>query len=314
MKMENMSTMESLLCRPLAPEPIFFARSRIHRNIRVLVLRHGMGKVRAVRIATNIPECIANAWVYETAAGNFSQLPHFQMESLPSTDRDEDDEVRLAEDIRVKQGWSAFLSGVFQFTQRQQTTDWFLARMFCFTSTTFHVVINVSTAVYFNTMQLRNLFEYCKEVVQISPQNHVTVDNALALEDLDLPGQRGNLIRVFERQGEEAGRNRRVVHVNSTPAFWLRGNQTKPQLQELCDNNYIPFLPTNTRAQLAGLLANKFAMDNQATEGEEEMNSNDVPIDDHDAKIAFIHRMMPHWFMYTFATVAGGAIEHVSAN
>ena len=82
-------------------------------------------------------------------------------------------------------------------------------------------MINVSTAVYLNTMQLRNLFEYCTEVVQISPQNHVTVDNALALEDLDLPGQRGNLIRVFERLGVDAGRKRRVVHVNSTPAFWL---------------------------------------------------------------------------------------------
>ena len=55
-------------------------------------------------------------------------------------------------------------------------------------------------------------------------------------------------------------------------------------------------------------------MDNQATEGEEETNSNDVPIYDHNAKIAFLHRMMPHWFMRTFATVAGGAIEHVSAN
>ena len=57
------------------------------------------------------------------------------------------------------------------------------------------------------------------------------------------------------------------------------------------------------------MLANKFAMDNQA-----KTNSNDVPIDDHDAKIAFLHRMMPHWFMRTFATVAGGAIEHGSAN
>ena len=96
--------------------------------------------------------------------------------------------------------------------------------MFCFTGTTFHVVINVSTAVYFNTVQLWNLFEYCKEVVQISPQNHVIVENALALEDLDFPGQRGNQICVLERKGEDSGRNRRVVHVNSTPAFWLRGN------------------------------------------------------------------------------------------
>ena len=55
-------------------------------------------------------------------------------------------------------------------------------------------------------------------------------------------------------------------------------------------------------------------MDNQATEGEEETNSNDVPIDNHDAKIAFLHRMMPHWFMRPFATVAGGAIEHGSEN
>ena len=129
-----------------------------------------------------------------------------------------------------------------------------------------------------------------------------------------MPVKRGNQIRVLERQGEDSGRNRRVVHVNSTPAFWLRGNRTKPQLQKLCANNSIPFLPTNKRAQLAGLLDNKFAMDNQATQGEEETNSNDVPIDDHDAKISFLHLMMPHWFMHPFATVAGGAIEHGSAN
>ena len=114
------------------------------------------------------------------AAGNFSRLPHFQMESVPSTDSNKDDKVRLADDVRVKQGWSAFISSVFQLTQHQRTTDWFLACMFCFTSTTFHVGINVSTAVYFNTLQLRNLFKYCKELVQISPYKHVTVDNALA--------------------------------------------------------------------------------------------------------------------------------------
>ena len=55
-------------------------------------------------------------------------------------------------------------------------------------------------------------------------------------------------------------------------------------------------------------------MDNKATEGKEETNSNDVSIDDRNAKIAFLHRMMPHWFMRPFATVSGGAIEHGSAN
>ena len=78
---------------------------------------------------------------------------------------------------------------------------------------------------------------------------------------------------------------------------WFNYLATNPQLQELCANNYIPFLPTNTRAQLAGLLTNKSAMDNQATEGEEETNSNDVPIDDHDANILLIHQMMPHWLL-----------------
>ena len=118
MKMEHVNNGKSVV-QTFGTRTNFFARSRIHRNVRVSVLRHGMGKVRAVRIATNIPECIANAWVYETAAGNFSRQPHFQMESVPSTDSDEDDEVRLADDVRVKQGWSAFLSSVFQLTQHQ---------------------------------------------------------------------------------------------------------------------------------------------------------------------------------------------------
>ena len=67
-------------------------------------------------------------------------------------------------------------------------------------------------------MQLRNLFEYCKEVVQISPKNHVTFDNALALEDLDLPGQRGNKFVYWKDRArtleETGGLFMSIVHLH----------------------------------------------------------------------------------------------------
>ena len=91
--------------------------------------------------------------------------------------------------------------------------------MFCFTSTTFKVVINVSTAVYFNKDQLRSLLQYYKEVAQISPQSHVTMENVLALGYLYFPGQRGDQTSLLERQIEGAGKLRRVVHGNSTPVY-----------------------------------------------------------------------------------------------
>ena len=84
------------------------------------------------------------------------------------------------------------------------------------------------------------------------------MENALALEDFYFQGQGGDQNRLLERQSEDAGRRRRVVHGNSTPAFWLRGNRSKPQLQDIFANNHIALLSTNTRPQLAALLANKF--------------------------------------------------------
>ena len=94
---------------------IIFARSRTDQNIRVSVLRHGMGKVRAVRIATNIPECIVNAWVDKTVSVNLIRLPHPEMEPELPPDRNKDDEPST-EEQRTKHGWSSFLSSIYQLT------------------------------------------------------------------------------------------------------------------------------------------------------------------------------------------------------
>ena len=135
------------------------------------------------------------------------------------------------------------------------------------------------------------------------------MENSLSLEDLDFPGKRSDQARLLEIQSEDAGRRRRVVHGNSTPEFCLRSNLSKPQLQDICANNNIAFFSTNTIPQLSALLANKFSMENQVAENEEGTASNELPIDDCDAKIAFLHQMMPHCFMRPFVTAARGSIE-----
>ena len=90
----------------------------------------------------------------KTASGNFSRLPHFQMEYVPSTDSDE----RWRSDTRGWcKGWNKvgphFFRAFSIWHNVKRTTDRFLASMFCFSSTAFHVAIDVSTAVYFNTVQ-----------------------------------------------------------------------------------------------------------------------------------------------------------------
>ena len=83
----------------------FFAPSRTDQDIWVLVLCHVMGKVQAVRIATNISKYFKNAWVYETLAGKLTRLPNPDIESKPPPDSNEDYE-QSTEEQRTKHGWS----------------------------------------------------------------------------------------------------------------------------------------------------------------------------------------------------------------
>ena len=51
--------------------------------------------------------------------------------------------------------WNQFLAQVIVLTEKQRTTDWFLMRMFRFTSTTLHVVLNVNEAIYLHERNIK---------------------------------------------------------------------------------------------------------------------------------------------------------------
>ena len=207
----------------------FVAYSR-RDKIKASVLRHGMGKKRVARIAKNIPCCLKNTWVYECTKGvegngKVKRKLHLQHVPLQGTTR---------KDI-IRNSWSSFLSNVYEMTERQRSTDWFLSCMFCFTSTTLYIAINVSEAVYYNSTELRELHEKCKEIVKINPQNKITCGNAVSIEDPDILTEKhirkstqsiGQLLSINQRgRKEDMG----------TADYWLRGNnRSKPLLQELC--------------------------------------------------------------------------------
>jgi hypothetical protein len=79
-------------------------------------------------------------------------------------------------------------------TRKQRTTDWFLGRMFRFSSTTFHVPINLVKAVYIDEQHMKECHQLCKDIVQLDPRNSITINNTMSLEDDDVPHQRSDLV------------------------------------------------------------------------------------------------------------------------
>ena len=158
------------------------------------VMRHGAGKIRAARAATNLVECKQDTWAYETNCV-MTRQPHGVAPDSPLG-------ANASIKLQVEQAWAVFSSKVIFLTLSQRTSDWFLARYFRFTSTTLHVAVNVKAAVYVNTNELRALHARIIGILRLKPRKTITVLNAADLEDEDLTTQRSHHMQM-EGQGEQ---------------------------------------------------------------------------------------------------------------
>ena len=264
------------------------------------VMRHGGGRIRAARAATNLVECRQDTWAYETE-GLLTRFPHSVRPSPLSENPTTDDQIKHA--------WNLFLSSIIALTMRQRTPDWFLARYFRFTSTTFHVAVNVKASVYINTNLLRQLHSRITGILCINPRKTITVQNASELDDEDLPTQRIHQVRK-EGEGE---RGTVVGDEKCTAEYWLRKGSNVEKLQKLCDEHGVEYTkaPATRRNVMAAGIAEKY----QSLWHEKMAELLHSDIDDGDmesnklATVAFLQRMVPYWFMRPFSSKSGGAIE-----
>ena len=181
---------------------------------------------------------------------------------------------------------------VYILTCKQHSTDWFLARLFRFSSTTFYVFVNVIDAVYFDDPELKELHQKCKDIVKLTPRNRITVDNAMTLEDDDVPNQRSDLIL---NRKPVANQCQISNHNNCTKESWLRTCKKKPELQKQCRVFSIEFVDTETKGQLATKLGNKFYQDS--------LDSNEEsPADDHLSfemkQVAFLQKITTDYIFF----------------
>ena len=272
-------------------------------KIQASVMRHGANRVRGSRIATNMVNAKQNIWVYETSR-RMTRLP-IQLPPRPLGEN-------ASRKIQIEHAWEKFLADVIVLTLLQRTVDWFLARLYCFSSTSFHASVNVKAAAYINTESMRTLHARCLQILRLHPRNTITVQNAVYLEDEDLPIQRGHLGRV-EGTGEEQAQ---PSDEKCTTNYWLRGNKSLAVLKKLCDDNNVEYNETMQRKHLAEALAKKYQSDSDAQYAA--LLDTDVPDDDVAmnklAQVCLLQRMLPRWFMKPFASQAGGAIEQGTEN
>eukprot|EP00986_Skeletonema_menzelii_P000633 scaffold176_cov69-Skeletonema_menzelii.AAC.1 len=279
------------------------SKSATGKTMQASVLRHGAGKKRGAKIVTNMPEAMTGAIVYETSAS--SELKRQEHASPPEAplcvDATNDEEITYA--------WQVFLSSLYIISLLQRTVDWFLGRLFCFTSTTFHAAINVIAADYYNTPELQQLHRDILQIVQLTPTRTVTFENAADLEEEDLPSQRGSHARFASSN---------AMHQNTTVQFWK--NKPRDALKKACDENGVEYpdftLRSTTRNVLAGCLAQHFQQ--LAAQRVAETGTRVVADDDAEsnkkATVALLCRMVPYWFPKPFKSNAGGAIDQGSAN
>eukprot|EP00984_Skeletonema_dohrnii_P028253 scaffold18176_cov75-Skeletonema_dohrnii-CCMP3373.AAC.1 len=272
--------------------------------IQASVVRHGAGKKRCARIVTNMPEAMNDTIVYETSA--WSEMTREQHRTPPDAPIQENATINE----QISHAWNVFYSSLYIITLLQRTVDWFLGRLFCFSSTTFHAAINVAAAEYFNTRELQELHREVLEIVQLRPTRTVTFENAADLEEEDLPSQRGTL------HARLASPNSR--HNNTASQFWEK--KSKTALQNACTNHGVAHpdfaARSTTNKVLAGCLARHFQR--LAEERERSMGTRVVAEDDSEnnerATKALLCRMVPYWFTKPFKSKAGGAIDQGSAN
>lgn len=93
-------------------------------------------------------------------------------------------------------------------------------------STSFHIVVNVRSADYFHTHQLRLLYEEAKVIIQLNPTTGVTLANAATVEDKTLPSQQSG---IFARL---SGSNQQSHHSNCTTEYWLKNRGPRKRLTE----------------------------------------------------------------------------------
>ena len=106
------------------------------QDIQVSILRHGLGRIIEVWIFKNIPECISNCWVY--AADNMLTRITYASELEVAPEIDTVNEI-------FNTVWDRCMTTVNIFTLKQHTMDCFLTYLFCFTSTTLHILVNNSS-------------------------------------------------------------------------------------------------------------------------------------------------------------------------
>lgn len=167
-----------------------------HDVIQASAFRHGQGKVRAARLCTSIPSAMKpNEFVCETASSVMSRIPH---ESTPAP---------LSEGAtvaaQIHHTFQLFHSEVFRMSTGQTGPGWMCLRLFRMTSTSFHTLVNVQSASYLNTPQLRELHADALSIIQLDPTTDITNDNVADTEDETLPSQRSGLHAVLAPKNEE---------------------------------------------------------------------------------------------------------------
>ena len=111
--------------------------------------------------------------------------------------------------------------------------DWMTLRPWRFSSTSFHMAINVRFADYFEMTQLRVLHEEAKTIIQLNPTTDVTLANVATTEDETLPSQRSGLFARLSRSSQGSH------HSNCTAEYWLKNGGSRKKLGETCRKNGI---------------------------------------------------------------------------
>jgi len=360
-------TSQGRVVTPASGQRTSFIATQRAQHLKAVVMRHGIGKSRAARLITNSPMFQENAWVCEikhgsAADGEIKRLAH----GGPPAQVPDGANV----DAVIECAFTGLLSTVWQMTLAQRTADWFLTRLFCFSSTTFHVALNCASAVYFRSPEERALHDDCKAIVGLRPTKHITIANAATLEDGDVPRQRGaqaNQQTTLQTNTTLGTRGAEVRGDKTSPVYWLNG-RTKAVLQNLVDELGLevpagakrkdlgealasfhgslagapvaplqaevatpddagaltaaapvaPLLPVTAAATARDAPAvTAAATPHDAPADTEAATPGEAPavlevahadVDDNAARVAFLQRMMPHWFMRPFQAGPEGAI------
>ena len=122
-------------------------------------------------------------------------------------------------------------------------------RMFRFTSTTMHVISNVRNITYLHNSEIEIVHAAHKNIMMITPNKNVTLNNYLTESDIDV----GDIRRQLQNND-----NLVVIPSNnkgSAEYYKLGNSKSKSALQNLCQGEGIAYTDKSTRQQLAESLA-----------------------------------------------------------